>query len=68
MELDGHPTQDIINELQRRGCTLYPGTDLGPDQNEVDKIGRSTSSRKIYWMLIPSEAFETGLDEDPAAG
>ena len=26
MELDGHPTHDLVGELQVRGAILYPGT------------------------------------------
>ena len=62
METEGHPTQDLIDELQRRGAVLHEGGALGPDpgspaQGAADKPG--------IWLFVPAEAWETNIDEAP---
>lgn len=66
MEIEGHPTHDIIEELERRGAVRMHGTTAGPrvetlrfltEQNPEEATG--------MWLFVPTEAFETGLDEAP---
>ncbi|MDQ4148394.1 MAG: hypothetical protein M3164_00115 [Actinomycetota bacterium] len=61
MELDGHPTQDMVDELQRRGAVLHSGNSLGPqgtlsDRNEVEL-------ERGIWLFLPERAYETEIDE-----
>ncbi len=66
MEIDGHPTQDILEELEQRGAIRMQGSTAGPrvdtirfltEQNPVEKPG--------IWLFLPAEAFDTGVDEPP---
>jgi len=61
MELEGHPTQDLLEELEKRGCVRAPGTGAGPE------LDRSASGRTELglWLFIPPEAFDTEIDEKP---
>lgn len=61
MELEGHPTQDLLDELEKRGCIKAPGTGAGPD---LDRIS-STSPVPGLWFFVPPEAFDTEIDEKP---
>lgn len=65
MELDGHPTQDIVEELQRRGALLYPGTSTGPDPEHL-RLARHRENRESgLWLFLPRGAYDTGFDEAP---
>ena len=66
MEIDGHPTQDMIEELEQRGAVRMHGTTAGPridtlrfltEQNPQEQDG--------IWLFLPNQAFDTGMDERP---
>ena len=61
MELEGHPTQDLLDELERRGCAPVPGTAAGPtlDPSEAKRTDPG------LWLFVPPEAFDTEIDEKP---
>lgn len=65
MELDGHPTEDIVDELQRRGAMAFPGTDGGPDRDSLKMIERGARHERGLWLYLPKEAYDTGVDEPP---
>lgn len=65
MELDGHPTQDIVEELERRGALVYPGTDAGPNPEALELPRHRASHERGVWIYLPRAAYETGLDEEP---
>ena len=65
MELEGHPTQDIVEELQRRGALAYPGTDKGPDQQSMGLAIRRHEERNGMWLFLAKEAYDTEIDESP---
>ncbi len=65
MELDGHPTQDIIDELQRRGAAFYQGTGAGPDPEALELVRRRGEADPGFWLFIPAAAWETEIDEGP---
>jgi len=60
MELDGHPTQDLVDELQRRGAVLHDATD-----NAALKIAGVVRGRAGIWLFVPEEAWATDIDETP---
>lgn len=60
MELTGHPTQDILDELERRGALIVKGTQAGPDPQLLPG-GREAG----IWVFLGRQVFETGLDEEP---
>lgn len=65
MEPEGHPTQDLVEELQRRGGLVYPGTDAGPEADSLELAIRRKDHRQGVWLFLPTEAYETGFDEIP---
>jgi hypothetical protein len=60
MELTGHPTQDILDELERRGASIIKGTQAGPDPQQL-----SGAREPGLWVFLSRQVFETGLDEEP---
>ena len=62
MEIDGHPTQDIVDELLRRGSRMHLGNSLGPQSTEVS--GELTIEKGL-WLFLPEKAYETDIDEIP---
>lgn len=65
MEPEGHPTQDLVDELQNRGGLLYPGTDAGPDPEALELARRRPHHERGVWLFLPTEAYETGVDDGP---
>jgi len=62
MEIDGHPTQDIVDELIRRGGRMHLGSSLGPQSLEVSG---GLSIEKGLWLFLPEKAYDTDIDEPP---
>jgi hypothetical protein len=62
MEVDGHPTQDMVDELIRRGARMHLGTSLGPQSLEVRG---ELSIEKGLWLFLPERAYDTDIDEPP---
>ena len=65
MEIDGHPTQDLIEELERRGAVRAVGTSAGPNADALKFVAERMADAPGYWLFLPYEAFETGFDEVP---
>lgn len=65
MELEGHPTQDLVDELTRRGGLLYRGTDTGPDAEALEIAKHRQTHEAGFWLFLPSRAYETEIDELP---
>lgn len=65
MELEGHPTQDIIEELQKRGCIVYDGSAAGPDRGALKMVALAGDESAGFWIFLPAAAFDTEIDEDP---
>ncbi len=57
MEIEGHPTLDLITELEQRGALPVSGTAAGPDPDAPEAAG--------LWLWLPPETFLTGLDDPP---
>lgn len=66
MEIDGHPTQDMIEELEQRGAVRMQGTTAGP---RIDTLRFLTEQNPHethgVWLFLPEQAFDTGMDEPP---
>ena len=62
METQGHPTQDLIDELQRRGAVLHEGGSQGPDPGSLPP---GAANKPGMWLFVPGEAWETNIDEAP---
>lgn len=65
MEIDGHPTQDLIDELQRRGALRVAGSADGPLSDALVFVRERAGGSSGTWLYIPREAFMTGVDELP---
>jgi hypothetical protein len=65
MEIEGHPTQDIVDELTRRGAQQLPGASSGPNVDSL-RFLNEVGERGGFWLFLPAEAFMTGVD-DPIA-
>ena len=66
MEIDGHPTQDIIEELEQRGAIKMHGTSAGPRVDTLRFLSEQNPQEvEGLWMFLPGEVFQTGLDEAP---
>ncbi|MGQ0680055.1 MAG: hypothetical protein ACT4OM_10465 [Actinomycetota bacterium] len=65
MEIDGHPTHDLVDELRRRGGQLHLGNSLGPMSSEV---GGGLSIERGLWLFLPEKAYDTDIDEPPPLG
>ncbi len=66
MEIDGHPTQDIIEELEQRGAIRMHGTTAGPRDDTLRFLTeQNPQERGGIWLFLPEEVFQTGLDEPP---
>ncbi len=65
MEIDGHPTQDLIEELERRGAVRVAGAAAGPRVEALRFLTERLGDARGYWMFLPYETFDTGFDEVP---
>ncbi|HVL65011.1 MAG TPA: hypothetical protein VM573_07575 [Actinomycetota bacterium] len=65
MEIEGHPTQDLIEELEQRGAIRTAGTSLGPEAEAITFVRERAGDASGLWLFLPLEAFDTGLDERP---
>ncbi len=63
MELEGHPTRDMLEELQARGALVYPGTSSGPDPERLRMTLPRETNEQGLWLFLPGQAFNTGFDE-----
>lgn len=65
MEIEGHPTQDLVDELQRRGALRADGSSAGPNIDAVRFIAERLTDAPGYWLFLPHETYLTGMDEIP---
>jgi hypothetical protein len=63
MEIEGHPTQDLIEELERRGAVRVPGATTGPRSEALAFLEERLGDAPGLWMFLPRETFLTGLDD-----
>ena len=63
MEIEGHPTQDLVEELERRGALRAAGTSSGPSQETVIFVTERLGDVTGLWLFLPRETFLTGLDD-----
>jgi hypothetical protein len=65
MEIEGHPTQDLIEELERRGALRVGGTSSGPSPETLRFVLERMGEVAGFWMFVPPQTFQTGVDEIP---
>ncbi|MEA2498141.1 MAG: hypothetical protein QOH26_546 [Actinomycetota bacterium] len=65
MEIEGHPTQDMIEELERRGSLRLDGTTSGPEAEALRFLTERAPDIPGLWLFLPQETWRTGIDESP---
>lgn len=65
MEIDGHPTQDLIEELERRGALRVDGTTEGPRPESLRFVAEQMGETPGFWIFLPYDSFMTGVDDVP---
>ncbi|HEX2240577.1 MAG TPA: hypothetical protein VHJ82_05500 [Actinomycetota bacterium] len=65
MEIDGHPTQDLVEELERRGALKVEGGSGGPNVQALRFLTEKLEGTAGFWLFLPNETFLTGFDEPP---
>lgn len=65
MEIEGHPTHDMLVELEQRGATLLPGSTSGPDAASLKFLQERAGTSAGTWLFLPPAVYETGFDEVP---
>lgn len=66
MEIDGHPTQDLVEELEHRGASRVDGSSAGPSKEALRFLSEREAGMQGFWLFLPATTFLTGLD-DPVA-
>ena len=67
MEIDGHPSQDLIEELERRGAVRADGGAGGPLPDSLRFVSERAGGKGGYWLFVPTDVFMTGVDEVPGS-
>ncbi|MGH2747652.1 MAG: hypothetical protein ACRDKB_06980 [Actinomycetota bacterium] len=65
MEIEGHPTQDLVEELERRGALKVNGAGSGPRIDALRFVSERVGDVPGFWLFLPEETFQTGFDELP---
>ncbi|HEX2050560.1 MAG TPA: hypothetical protein VHJ34_07995 [Actinomycetota bacterium] len=65
MEIEGHPTQDLVEELERRGAVRVHGSGEGPSADALRFVAERGDSGPGFWLFLPHRTFMTGMDELP---
>ena len=65
MEIEGHPTHDLVEELQRRGAVHVDGSSSGPRVDTLRFITERMGEVGGFWLFVPNQTFLTGFDEIP---
>ncbi len=65
MEIEGHPTQDLVEELERRGAVRTQGTSSGPRMDTIRFTSEQLGDASGFWLFVPDQTFVTGFDEIP---
>lgn len=63
MEIEGHPTQDLVEELARRGAIELIGGTAGPDPDGLVFLRERLGDARGGWLFVPAQAYDTGFDE-----
>jgi hypothetical protein len=64
MEIEGHPTQDLMEELERRGALRVAGSTAGPNADALRFLGERLGDASGIWLFLSRQAFMTGFDDE----
>jgi hypothetical protein len=62
MEIEGHPTQDLVEELERRGALRIDGPSQGPRPDALHFAAEQLEDESGFWLFLPRRSFMTGFD------
>jgi hypothetical protein len=65
MEIEGHPTQDIIEELEKRGSLRVDGGASGPNEEATRFLVERAGDLQGFWLFVPEQTYQTGFDDLP---
>ena len=65
MEIEGYPTQDLVEELERRGAMRVHGSSSGPRVDTLRFLTERIGDVSGFWLFLPRQTFLTGFDEMP---
>lgn len=65
MEIEGHPTQDLVDELERRGALRVEGSSAGPSEETLRFVEERAGELPGFWLFLPGQVFDTGFDDLP---
>lgn len=65
MEIEGHPTQDLVEELERRGALRMSGSTAGPHPDAVKFLEERAGDTPGQWLFLATEVYMTGFDDLP---
>lgn len=63
MEIEGHPTQDLLEELERRGAVRIAGSTAGPHTETTVFLAERYGDVDGLWIFLPPQTFQTGVDD-----
>jgi hypothetical protein len=63
MEIEGHPTQDLVEELERRGALKIDGSSHGPRPDALRFASEQLEDDSGFWLFLPRRSFMTGFDD-----
>ncbi len=63
MEIEGHPTQDLVEELIRRGAVRADGASSGPNIHALRFIAEQYKDEPGAWLFLPDEAVFRGFED-----
>jgi hypothetical protein len=66
MEIEGHPTQDLVEELERRGAIRIAGSTAGPSIESLELLNQRFGGSTGSWLFLTTQAYDTGFDDLPA--
>jgi hypothetical protein len=65
VEIEGHPTHDLVEELERRGAVQVTGGSSGPRVDAIRFVTERLGDVDGRWLFLPAETYQTGFDEIP---
>jgi hypothetical protein len=64
MEIEGHPTQDLMEELERRGALRVAGSTAGPSADALRFLEERLGNASGIWLFLSQQTFLTGFDDE----
>ena len=63
VEIEGHPRQDLLEELERRGAVLVDGSSSGANVRALRFISERLGETAGSWLFLPADAVFRGFED-----